>query len=234
MPRPSLRQVVDGVERHLGIVGAGLDAQVTARPRRVEGVPGEGRQVDQGRRAPVGQAEPAVEQGRPEADGEGEAGGGETEAPRRCRPAGRTDPAGRATACPAVIRSAASVQVRQQGGQTGPVGRRSRRRRRRPGGPARGWRSRPGGRRGRARWPRLTRRAAPAASPRPARRPPRRAAVARPEPASICRRERARAVGPLTTGPRRCRRGPAGPIRRARVGRRGVELLGTGPGGRPA
>ena len=68
------RQVVNGVERHLGVVGTGLDADVATGQCRVEGVPGEGRQVDQRRRPRCSQPEPVVEERRPKSDGEGETG----------------------------------------------------------------------------------------------------------------------------------------------------------------
>jgi hypothetical protein len=70
---------VDGLERHLGIVGTGLDAQVSAAPQRVEGIAREGRQVDRGLRPLQSESEAAVEEARSEAHGEGQPAGPETE-----------------------------------------------------------------------------------------------------------------------------------------------------------
>ena len=72
-PKPEPHQVAHRVHRHLRVVGAGLDAEVAARARRVEVVAEERREVLQRRRPAVGQPEPVVEQGRPEADGDRQA-----------------------------------------------------------------------------------------------------------------------------------------------------------------
>ncbi len=68
---------MDGVEGHLGVVGARLHAQVPTGQGGFEGVVGEGGQVDQSSRAPSGQPEPVVEQAGAEPEGQGELGSGQ-------------------------------------------------------------------------------------------------------------------------------------------------------------
>jgi hypothetical protein len=77
-PEPDPRQVADGVHRDLGVLRARLDAEVAARPRRVEPVAGEVRQVGEGLGTAVGEAEAVAavvvaEQARPEPERDGEA-----------------------------------------------------------------------------------------------------------------------------------------------------------------
>ena len=70
MPKPSRMRLRTAWTATCGSFGAGLDADVAAGPGGVEVVAAERRQLLQRRRAPVGQPEPAVEQGRPEPDGQ--------------------------------------------------------------------------------------------------------------------------------------------------------------------
>ena len=77
-PAPDPREIADGVERHLRIVGARLDAEIAAGARGVELVAGERRQRRELRRAPGGEAEPVtavlLEQRRSQAERHGEPG----------------------------------------------------------------------------------------------------------------------------------------------------------------
>jgi hypothetical protein len=77
------QQGVGGVERDLGIVGAGLDAEVTAGALRLQLVAGEGGERTQLRRAACPQAEAvlavALEQAGPEPDRDGQRRGAESE-----------------------------------------------------------------------------------------------------------------------------------------------------------
>ena len=72
-------EVADGVEQHLGVVAAGLHAEVATAAGGVEGVAGERRDVGQRGRAGRGQAEAvdpvALEQRRAHAEGQREPGG---------------------------------------------------------------------------------------------------------------------------------------------------------------
>lgn len=71
-------EVADGMEDHLRIVRAGLDAQVAVgqfRPQ--DGVAGDGAERGQLGRSTVGQAEPVVEQAGTETDGDGQRMGAE-------------------------------------------------------------------------------------------------------------------------------------------------------------
>jgi hypothetical protein len=65
-------QVAHRVEGDLRVVGAGLDRQVAAAPRRLEEVAGEAGQLGQGGRPPASQPEAIVEQPGPEADCHGQ------------------------------------------------------------------------------------------------------------------------------------------------------------------
>ena len=76
MPRPDPGQVAHRVEGDLGVVGAGLHTEVAAAFPLVQLVAGQRRELAQGRRPVAAQAEAAaLEQARPEAEGDGEAGG---------------------------------------------------------------------------------------------------------------------------------------------------------------
>ena len=70
-------QVADRVEGHLRVVGAGLQAQVTAGPVRVEVLVGQHRQRPQGRRFPARQIEALAEHGRAVSNRDREPCGGE-------------------------------------------------------------------------------------------------------------------------------------------------------------
>ena len=169
------REVANGVERDDRIVGARLHAEIAARSLWLQVVAGEVRQLDEPPR-PAGAEAVALEERRPEAEGDRE--------PRR-RQAERL--AGVGGRCGEIVVDVADRQARrhqrrgrrpvaEQARELAAGHRRRRRRRRRRAGPARGSRSRPGGRRGRAR-PATHGASSPRASvarrspPRSARRP---------------------------------------------------------------
>ncbi|MDR6118374.1 hypothetical protein QE370_001558 [Aeromicrobium sp. SORGH_AS981] len=82
-PEGDADEVADRVHGHLGVVRARLDRDVAARQRRLETVAGEQRQVGEVGGPRVAEAEPgatvALEQARPEADGQRQARRGQAE-----------------------------------------------------------------------------------------------------------------------------------------------------------
>ncbi len=80
---PDPRQVADRVHGHLGVVGAGLDAQVPVAALRVEVVGREVRELAELGRLAFGEAEAVLavllEEGRAEPEGQGQAGGAQSE-----------------------------------------------------------------------------------------------------------------------------------------------------------
>ena len=218
------------MERHLGVVGAGLDAQVAPRACRVEVIAGEGGQVDQRRRPPAaaGRTGRRTAMGRTRRSGsdagraqaEGLAGVGRW----RERPGGTVAPgAGGQPRRRHGPRASSAARPPRSGTVTSKAAKTIR--------PARAWRSRPGGHRGRASV------AGPAG---PSRWRPRRRWPPGPAAAAISagrgqRRSRPGAAGgswPLGHEER-----PGGPVGSERGGqpgqrgRRGVEPLGEGQPG---
>ncbi len=59
-------EVAHRVERDLWVVGAGLDREVAAAPAGLQRIAGERGDLGEGGRAPTGEAEPAIEESRPE------------------------------------------------------------------------------------------------------------------------------------------------------------------------
>ena len=197
-------EVADGVEQDLGVVAAGLHAQIAAAAGRVERVARERRDVDQGGGA--GRARPK----RSTPSRSNSVGPKPTVSVSRagCRPSASPVSvggsaslvAGSPTGRPWVRRSAAASSRCSSCYELGPTGGHDVERRRTAGGPGRRWRCRPGGRRGRARCRSRCRRrrSAAATHDRARRRGCRRRAppAAAPRHASSRRREMPPALGP--------------------------------------